>query len=488
MTTSKALLKEITRRQRKKQLDAQKPQFIFDNFCFPAQRAFFRGEGSRFRNAVCSRRAGKTVGIAADAIDTVLDPSGGSCLYVTLTRQTARTIIWNDLKKIIEDYELNFKVNEALLEATCLDTGFKVHIAGAKDATEIEKFRGWKLKKIYLDEAQSFRSYIKYFVDDILIPCLRDLRGSLYVTGTPGPIKAGYFYTISQSTEWNAHAWTAFDNPHMHNPPELDLEETLFEERKIKGIDETDPGYIRETYGKWMEDTDSLVFKFSREYNIFSELPERQYHYVFGVDLGFEDSDAIAVLAFDEYNKDVFLVEEIIRNKQNITDLVNEIRRLQKKYNPIKMVLDAGALGKKIQEEIRTRHALTLEAAEKTRKAEFIELLNDDMRTSKFKAFPGSMFEEDCFLVQWDRESKNRNPESPQISRAYHSDICDAVLYAWRECKHYISQPQVHKPRPDQPGYMEYLEQKEMEAFEAKKQPDWGGPSQADMDSLLDDY
>ena len=55
-----ALIAEIQKRKTK----AEKPQFIFDNFCFNKQVDFFRGEGVRFRTAVCSRRAGKTVGIA----------------------------------------------------------------------------------------------------------------------------------------------------------------------------------------------------------------------------------------------------------------------------------------------------------------------------------------------------------------------------------------------------------------------------------------
>ena len=86
--------------------------------------------------------------------------------------------------------------------------------------------------------------------------------------------------------------------------------------------------------------------------------------------------------------------------------------------------MDAGALGKKIQEEILTRHGVNLEAAEKSRKVEFIELLNDDLRTAKFKAFKGSLFEEDCMLLQWDKESKIRNPDRPKISDTYHSDAC----------------------------------------------------------------
>ena len=131
--------------------------------------------------------------------------------------------------------------------------------------------------------------------------------------------------------------------------------------------------------------------------------------------------------------------------------------------------MDAGALGKKIQEELRMRHGLNIEAADKTRKVEFIELLNDDLRTEKFKAFSNSIFEEDCMLVQWDKDSKIRNPERPKISDTYHSDICDAVLYAWRECRHYLSEKPEKKTVKGTNTYMKELEMKEAEECEERK-------------------
>ena len=340
--------------------------------------------------------------------------------------------------------------------------GSKIYVAGAKDRSEIEKFRGWKLRRCYIDECQSFRSYIKELIDDIIVPALRDLRGDLLLTGTPGPVPVGPFYEYSHSDFWANFAWNAFDNPHMHNPPKKDLNVTLKEEREMKGIDETDPGYIRETYGKWVEDKDSLVFKFNRSKNECTDIPNK-LTYIFGIDIGFEDSDAIAVLGYHHEQKKVYLVEESCQNRKGITELVSEINRLKSKYDPVKMVMDAGALGKKIQEEIRTRHQLHIEAADKNRKNEFIELLNDDLRTGKLQAFKGSIFAEDCFLVQWDRDSRLSNPEKPKVSNTYHSDICDAVLYAWRECKHFTAEaPDLPKNIDD---YMERLEAKEAEAI-----------------------
>lgn len=475
MANRSAIIAELKRRQEQAAKDAATPVFQFNDYCFPAQAKFFRGDGVRFRTAVCSRRAGKTVGIAADAIDTCLNHDNVICLYITLTQQNARNIIWGDLMHIIETYKLECKIDNVRLTIK-FPNGSRFVVAGAKDRQEIEKYRGWKLYKCYIDECQSFRPYIEELVNDIITPALRDLKGYLYLTGTPGPIPAGYFYTSSTSDFWNNHHWTAFDNPHMHNPPKLDLHETLAEERTMKGINESNASYQRETYGVWVEDADSLVYKFNKQRNITDKIPpSNELTYIFGIDIGFNDADAIAVLGYHSKEKIVYLVEENIVRKQDITSLVNEIKDLKATYDPVRMVMDAGALGKKIQEEIQQRHGLNIEAAEKSRKVEFIELLNDDLRTGKLKTLPSTVFEEDCMLLQWDRESKLRNPEKPKVSDVYHSDITDAVLYGWRACLHYLAQPDPVKHAIGSDAYMDDMERKEAEKMQFRNEnpDDW---------------
>jgi len=436
-----------------------------------------------------------TVGIVADAVSTALEIPNSTILYITVTQQAARAIIWTDLLKVLEDYEIKCHIDNNRLVITFPNKS-KIYIAGAKDRAEIEKYRGWKLTKCYIDEAQSFRSYIKELINDVIIPALRDLRGDLYLTGTPGLVKAGIYYEYSTSKNWHNHHWTAFDNPHMHNPPELDLEQTLAEERIMRGIDETDPSYIRETYGKWVEDTNYLVYKFSSSKNIYTSVPTTgAWTYIMGVDIGYNDSDAIAILGYNSHEKKVYIVDEYSKNKQNITELVKSIKRLKDEYNPVKIVMDAGALGKKIQEEIRTRHSINIHAAEKARKVEFIELLNDDLRTGKLLASKESIFRDDCMLLQWDKLSLETNPEYPKISNDYHSDICDAVLYAWRECRHYLSEKPIPTPKVNTDKYMEEMESKEAFEMEQRKKDPIAYEMEKefesdfnDLDSILDIY
>ena len=387
----------------------------------------------------------------------------GDVLYLTLNRRSAKRIIWRDLLKLNDEYKFGGKPDNTELTLT-LPNKNVIHLSGAKDEAEIEKVRGMHFRKAYIDEAQAFRPYIKELIEDVIEPALTDYYGSLILIGTPGPIPAGYFYDMSTGPGWSHHHWTMMDNPHIKRKSGKEPIETIRELATRRGMSLSSPSILREYFGQWVKDVDSLVYQFNPETNLYTGTLPNDLRYVFGVDIGYKDADAIAVLGYSSSMRKVYLVHESIKTKQDITSLVAELKRLKDQYDPVKIVMDAGALGKKIQEEIRLRHALHTEAAEKNRKAEFITLLNDDLRTGKLQMPLNSRFEEDSYLLQWDIESSG----AMKVSTGYHSDVCDAVLYAWRECRHFYEHD-VKAKRPTGDQYMAEMEAKEAEAMEAKK-------------------
>jgi len=469
--SDKAILKEIKRRVQAAQEAEARPKFELNQHLFPKQLEFVKDPAKR-KSAVCSRRSGKSEACVGDLVETCNSEPNINCAYITLTRVSAKKIIWRILKRVLNDYQIaTKKIDESELSIEFAN-GSMLYISGAKDSSEIEKFRGMSLRKVYIDEGQSFRGYIKELIDDIIDPATWDVDGTICLIGTPGAVPVGFFHDITHSDGWSNHKWTIFDNPFIKIKSKKDPQEILEQTLKQRGVDRTDPSIQREFFGNWTADTNSLVFRFNKDRNTTLTLP-KDLLYIFGIDLGYNDSDAIAVLGYSMATNKVYLVEEFVKNKLGITDLVLEIERLKLKYDPVKMVMDAGALGKKIQEEIRTRHAIPVEAADKNRKLEFIELLNDDLRTQRLMAIPSTRFEEDCLLVQWNRE----DPTKPKVSDMYHSDICDAVLYGWREAKHYIKNELVAKPIDGSPEWLAALEEREVEAFEAQERGDtdnWG--------------
>lgn len=425
--------------------------FKLTNFLFDKQLRFVE-DPRPFKIAVCSRRSGKTIACAADLIATALATPDVVCLYITLSRNNAKKIIWREIKKINDSYNLLGAEDLTELSMT-FPNGSVIYLSGAKDEGEIEKFRGLALKKVYIDECQSFREYIRELIDDVIAPALIDYAGTLCLIGTPGPIPAGFFAEVAgavqekkkASESWAHHEWTFFDNPFLPVKSGLTHEQMLDRELKRRGVTMDDPSVQREFFGRWVLDSDSLWIKYSTEKNHYDELPPAKYTYVMGIDLGFNDADALAVLAYSDDSPITYLVDEIIADKQGMTELVEQIQYLNNKYKISKMVIDEGGLGKKIAEEIRRRHHIPVQPADKARKQENVAFLNDALRTSRFKAKSNSKFAQDSYLVEIDRNKST--PDRIKLSDTYHSDIIDAVLYSFKESPSFAWQAQAAKPK-----------------------------------------
>jgi hypothetical protein len=411
----------------------------------PKQLAF-AVDPARFKVARTSRRAGKTVGCCAMLVDSAQQKPGSFSLYITKTRLRAKQLIWRPLLALNTQLALGGIPNEAELSLR-MPNGSFIYLAGANTRDEIEKRRGDPLGIVILDEAQSLPAYIKELADDILGPGLMDYSGSLVLTGTPPPVPAGYFNDCCESTGWRLHEWTAWENPYLLAKSGKTIRQLLDEELARRGVTEEEPSIQREWFGRNCLDLNSLVFRYEAAKNDFTALPTNvgQWSHVIGVDLGFDDADAIAVLSWSEHQQRIYLTHESVISKQTITQLGDRLKKLEAELQPLAIVIDTGGLGRKIEEELQQRWGLGVEAAEKSRKNEHIELLNDDLRSGRMFAPSASRFAQDCMLVEWDKS----NPESWSISDRFHSDICDAVLYAHRKALHWLSEA----PKPPEPGY-----------------------------------
>lgn len=431
------------------ELERRSNAFSIESFCFDEQIKFIK-DPAKYKTAVCSRRAGKTVSGAAYLISEAIRRPDVVCLYITLSRLNAKRIIWGDLLKINREFMLNGRANETELSIR-FPNGSTIYLSGAKDKSEVEKFRGVpNLVLVLLDEGQAFRSYIEDMVDDVLAKTLYDYDGTLCVMGTPSPVPSGYFHFVAHSSKWSHHIWTMFQNPHLQAKSGKSPMQLVQQDCERMGVELSDPKIQRECFGKWIVDLNNLVFRYQKEIND-RQPPDFLNNFVFGADIGFDDADAIAVIGWRDRDPVSYLVEEIVTAKQGITELAMQLDGLIKKYNPISVVMDSGGLGKKIAEEMRKRYALPIRAAEKSRKFEYIELLNDAMRTQKFFAKSDGIFAHDCHLVEWNKDKSTG--DKLVVSDGFHSDICDAVLYGFRESLHWIEQVPLPKTPVNTPAW-----------------------------------
>jgi len=439
--TKEAALRELAYRRGER---ARPGQFLLKDFLFDKQLAFV-ADTSPFKIAVTTRRAGKSVSCVADLTHTACSTPGCIVLYITLSRKNAKRLVWPLFKAMNDRFKLGGEVNESDLSIR-YPNGSMLYLLGASDRSSIEDFRGLAIRKVYLDEGQSFPEYIEPLVDDVLGPALMDQDGQLILIGTPGPVPAGYFFDLTRNANWSQHAWSFFDNPRLPFLAKgLTHQDMLNRELKRRGVVDTDASIQREWFGRWVKDENSLVYHYDAAKNDYDVLPSHtDWTYILGVDLGFDDADALVVLAYSEQAAETYLIAESTDRHQDLTKLCGKIDGFLAQYPITKIIVDTGGLGKKITEEVSKRYSIPMEPAEKTRKAEYIELMNDALKSGRLKIKHSSLFAHDAQKVQWDNEKST--PDRMVISAVYHSDICDAVLYAWRESYSYTYRARAADP------------------------------------------
>jgi len=423
-------------------------------------------DDSKFKTAYCSRRSGKSVAAAAMLVIAALENKGINALYITLNRLSAKRIIWRELLRFNREFHLGGRENASELSLQ-FPNGSTIYLSGAKDATEIEKFRGMHLKLTVIDEAQAFRSYLVDLIDEILVPASYDYNGQIVQIGTPNAACAGAFYDScfnrGRMQGWRVHRWTMTQNPFIKLKSGLDPEELIQQELKRKGLTEDDPGHQRENRGLWVRSIDTLVYKIEYLRNVCTQVPDGLV-YILGVDLGFEDADAISIVGYSPHDPTTYVVDCFTKNKMTISDLAKVVQTYIDRYDPVRCIIDGGGLGKKISEELQQRFGIPFESAEKTRKQEFIELMNDSLRTGRLQILEGLPLIEEMGLLQW---SYNNDGDKRTEDSRFPNHLCDATLYAWRESRAYAFQ---EKPAEVKPGSAAWGKLEEERMLEKAKQ------------------
>jgi len=408
---------------------------------FPKQDAVI-DDPNRFIAVQCSRRAGKTNALAKKFKKAMDAHPKGQAIYLALTLESARDIMWPVLNEFNDREGWGWEFKESTLTAVH-PNGSTLRILGADMKNFIKRLKGRKFIGVGIDEAQDFGPHLQSLIDDVLTPALIDYSDSwLALTGTPGPVPTGYYFEVTQNKRYgySLHDWTLLDNPYIHDP-----EGFIADLCKKREWEQNNPTLLREYRNKWILDVQSLWVRYNEAKNHYDSLPVDNYHYIMGIDVGYRDADALCIIAWGDKSPKCYLVEEVITAKQDLTALVEQINVLRAKYKIDKIIMDEGALGKKMAEEMRRRHHIPVHPADKQRKQETVEFLNDALSTGRLMADKDSRFARDSYLVQidWDKSTANKIV----IKKQPHSDIIDSVLYAFKESPAYTYTAPVEAPK-----------------------------------------
>ena len=396
---------------------------------------------NRYSAWCTTRRAGKTT----TALDWLLDPLVNAepgvileACYVGLTKVDAEKTILDDLLALCvrHGFADPFKGYNRVKRVLVLQNGCKLEIRGLNDEGEAKKYRGRRFVRVVIDECQDqIPQTLATMVNAVISPTLADRNGRLRLCGTPGyhARKGVYWFDVSHGEGgFTNHHWSIQDNPHIPNAAEF----LASQAERLGGV--TSPIYRREYLGEWVSGGDELVFPFEADRNEYDDLPDGDWTYSIGLDLGFSpDRSALAVVGWLPHDPCLYLVHEFVfEARANIQTLGSTLLDAVNLYCPIGVYVDEGGLGAALSAELMDRFpSLQTEAADKRDKLVQLDAMAGDLLAGRLKFPRGSRASEDTGIVSWDVRAAERGRR--EVAKLPHSDILDAVRYAVGGARHY---------------------------------------------------
>lgn len=437
---------------------------------------------ARLKAILTSRRAGKTnTVLRAMILDAFEHPNAQYC-YIALSRRTSEGIVWKELIDINDAHNLGLELQGYRLRAN-FPNGASLTLLGADRDDWMSGFKGMKYRQAAIDECGEFEKIdLHDFVYRVLLPCLTDHQGTLWMVGTPGQVPRGFWYQITRpDAENRAKGWTTFcwhskHNPFIVNQYEADLTLRLSE---FGDALYTLPWFRREWMGEWVFDTEANVYKYRPELsNIESFEQKLGDRFILAVDPGYKDATAFVVGVYNPARHENLIYIEAFKKPEMYFDQVaDKIREYQDKYPGLRIIGDPDSAH--LLAELRTRHAIPVENATKQKKQEAIAIMNNGFVSGKIKLLMPSCDALSAELSELKRQYKTSDAREEEHIKLgdwiehpkQPNDCCDAALYIHRAAETYTFRspepPIVHGSEE----YYEKLEQKMKNQARAKCNP-----------------
>lgn len=224
----------------------------------PHQREIFL-DPTRFRVAVCGRRWGKSVLGLETALECAYRVKLSKIFIVCPTREMAKDLFWEPLKRRAGDLRWSAKVNESELSLRRNSNGSVIQL---KSAEKPDRLRGRGLNYCVLDEFADMDAEIWR---EVIRPALADRRGRALFIGTPKG--RNHFYELYESAgtdpEWRRWSYRTIDSPFIGadevQQARRDLDERTFrQEFEADFVDYLGRAYVYH---------DALVHRQARPFN-----------------------------------------------------------------------------------------------------------------------------------------------------------------------------------------------------------------------------
>lgn len=462
-----------------------------DDSCHPFQLAATNDPAKRI-TILTGRGATKTATLRRRLAKKLVSIERAECLYFAETREHAERLMWGPLQEMLDQLEVKADFGIGKLRCTIERTGSVLHLAGADDRKEIEKWRGQSFNEVCIDETASLGSKIvEQLVYRIIGPRLGDKGGCIVLGGTPGHVLEGLFhdwtadgmpahrpYALRNAPEYagwkgvSSHAWsladiTALPDAAKRYPAPVALWLEALERKEAENWSDDNPIWRREYLGKWAADDTENVFRYramldGEPWNQwdpprvgdlrFAKVPDdlKDVHYAIGMDQGYKDPFACNVFAFSPLDKlrrifHVFGFEKTQMYARLVAEMLigkDEVARVLAGKGggkpggvfgvtgwPDAIVADADEAW---LAELRNVYGIAIGKAEKNQnyKAGAIELVNGDLVDGRLKVLKDSELEKQMLNLQWKVDEDTRQMREDKAQPNHSTDSC---IYARRE-------------------------------------------------------
>jgi len=245
----------------------------------------------------------------------------------------------------------------------------------------------------------------------------------------------------------------------LEDNPSLDIDEY---EKALNKLDAATRSQLRD--GVWVQDGSGLVYHaFHRGLVVPRPKidPAKPWRHILSWDFGNVDDCAWGVLGWEKHCRTVYLLESDKATDMIPTECAEKTDELGERYSFDRIVGDVGGLGKGYAEEMRRRHGIPIEPAEKVNKLGYIKLMNGAMERREWLMCEGEGNEKCAVeMEELPFADENKLKEMPGLP----NHLCDMNLYGWRTATAWGEEDAPPpKPQKGTPEYEEMVRLKERE-------------------------
>jgi PBSX family phage terminase large subunit len=410
-------------------------------------------------------QSGKTFGTIYFIIYTCLTHPQCRWLIARKYATDIRSAIWMDtLPKVLAMLDLHEGKDFMRLEAGMIITfsnKSRIICGGLDDKERVDKILGQEYFGMYLNESQDIpystvKTLLTRLAQKVII--IHDnkkaiAQNRLFVDLNPNSINHWTYKTFILKK--NPESGDQIPFPEMYSAIQMnpsDNQENL-PPGYIEKYLETLHGNARNRFllGEFTTDDDLRVFNPRGEYKWpefkeWFDLNPFDVQMVGGIDIGFRDADAMAVIAFRDGDPTQWIVYEYKARSEGIEQLVGAIRKciswcqenVPTRHQNFDFYCDTATVrhgkegdSKKSIGQLAHDYNLPVRPAYKRDKGMAIEFLQGEINSGNLKIPQNGEFFKECEVTVWTRHDDG-SIERVIDDEVFHPDLMDAILYPIR--------------------------------------------------------